>query len=79
MSDDDPYSRDFDALAFMLRQNFAMQAAMLDPISVIALDVKGLPEPLRGAARQMRDRTLSRDERRAAGEEFLALSQEWIA
>lgn len=73
---DDPYTMDWDELRLKLRLNFGL--ARSEPFMVIEPDYERLPEPLRPSARQMNDRSLTRQGRLAAAQEFIVLSGEWL-
>lgn len=71
---DDPYSFGRDAFLFETRLMFGLHR----PTSHVYLPPEDLPEPLQRASRQMQASDLTDDERKAAAQEFLTLSEEWV-
>jgi hypothetical protein len=82
--DDDPYAFPDDSVSFKIRMGwrFGFAAGLVDPRPVVqpipVIDDSLLPEPLRKACRAATDPSRTLDERRAAAEEFLILSREWV-
>jgi hypothetical protein len=68
----DPFARNQAAFRYEMRASFAIS----NPAAHIDVPTEGLPEPLRRRADAMKHGTA--DERKAAAQEFLTLSEEWL-
>lgn len=67
-----------DDFAWRTRMEFGLAFGLSRPNMHVKLPTEKLSEPLRKSAAAMQDGTLTEDERKAAGREFLLLSEEYV-